>query len=190
MVRTADPALRFDAGAAWLDLLATVGGAYGTAPTERLRGAAELAEWLDHERLAPDRPPTDADVVAARALREALRPIVLAVLARRPLDDDALAALQPWLDADEPLRVVARDGLPDVAAPRTVAAALARVCRQAVEQLAGTERDQLGACAADDCHMAFLDPGGRRRWCSAQRCGVRERVRAHRAHRAGAGRPA
>jgi len=177
----ADPALRFDAGAPWLDLLATVGGAYGATPTERLRGVAELTEWLAHERLTPRQPPVEADVTAARALREALRPVALAVLAEQPVPVAALAALQPWLDRDEPLRVVVRDGLPDLGPPGTVTGALARVCRQAVEQLAGPERTHLAACADDDCHMAFLDPTGRRRWCSAQRCGVRARVRAHRA---------
>ncbi len=181
MTTTADPALRFDAGAAWLDLLATVGGAYGTAPTERLRGAPELAQWLAHEGLTPQHPPTSDDVTAARTVREVLRPLALAALSHRDVDAAALAALQPWLDRDEPLRVVLDAGRPAVEAPRTVAVALARVCRQAVEHLAGPERAQLGACADGECHMAFLDPSGRRRWCSAERCGVRARVRAHRA---------
>jgi predicted RNA-binding Zn ribbon-like protein len=184
----ADPALRFDAGAPWLDLLATVGGAYGSAPTERLRGVPELAHWLAQERLTPQQHPTEADVAAARAVREALRPVVLAVLADQEVDAAALATLQPWLDRDEPLRVVPEAGLPVVEAPRTVEVALARVCRQAVEHLAGPERAQLGACADDECHMVFLDPAGRRRWCSAERCGVRARVRAHRAKVRG-GRP-
>jgi predicted RNA-binding Zn ribbon-like protein len=177
----ANPALRFDAGTPWLDLLATVGSAYGPAPTERLRGVPELARWLAHERLTPQEPPTEADVAAARAVREVLRPVVLAVLAGREVDAAMLEALQYWLDRDEPLRVVPDAGMPAVEAPRTVAVALARVCRQAVEHLAGPERAQLGACADDECHMAFLDPTGRRRWCSAERCGVRARVRAHRA---------
>lgn len=177
----ADPALRFDAGTPWLDLLATVGGAYGPAPTERLRGVPELAAWLAHERLTPQEPPAGTDVDAARAMREALRPVALAVLAHDEVDAVALEALQSWLDRDEPLRVVSKAGLPAVEAPRTVAVALARVCRQAVEHLAGPERGQIAACADAECHMAFLDPTGRRRWCSAERCGVRARVRAHRA---------
>jgi predicted RNA-binding Zn ribbon-like protein len=180
-MRVAHPALRFDAGAPWLDLLATVGGAYGAAPTERLRGVAELAAWLEHERLTPRQPPVDADVQAARALREALRRVALAVLGRQPVAQSALNALQPWLDRDEPVRTVARDGLPSLESPPTAAVALARVCRQAVEHLAGPERTHLGACADDECHMLFLDPTGRRRWCAAERCGVRARVRAHRA---------
>jgi predicted RNA-binding Zn ribbon-like protein len=182
----ADPALRFDAGTPWLDLLATVGSAYGPEPTERLRGVSELERWLAHERLTPQEPPTEADVAAARAMREVLRPVVLAVLADQEVDAAALEALQHWLDRDEPLRVVPDAGMPAVEAPRTATVALARVCRQAVEHLAGPERAQLGACADDACHMAFLDPTGRRRWCAAERCGVRARVRAHRAKVRGA----
>jgi predicted RNA-binding Zn ribbon-like protein len=177
----AAPGLRFDAGAPWLDLLATVGGAYGPAPVERLPGAAELATWLDHEDLAPPRPPSDDDAAQARDLREVLRPLALAVLDDTPAPAADVRRLQPWLDADRPLQAVLRDGRPTVAAPATAAAALARVARQALEHLAGPERAQLGACAADDCRMVFLDHGGRRRWCAPERCGVRSRVRAHRA---------
>jgi len=179
--KRADPALRFDAGAPWLDLLATVGSAYGPAPVERLRGVPELVEWLAQERLTPREAPTEDDVRSARAVREAVRPVALAVLAERDVDGAALEELQRWLDRDEPLRVVPDAGVPAVQAPRTTTVALARVCRQAVEHLAGPERARLGACADDECHMAFLDPTGRRRWCSAEGCGVRARVRAHRA---------
>lgn len=177
----ADPALRFDAGTPWLDLLATVGGAYGSTPTERLVGVPELTAWMAHEGLTPREPLTDADVAAAREVRETLRPVALAVLAHHEVDVVTLEALQPWLDRDEPLRVLSHAGRPIVEAPRTAVVALARVCRQAVEHLTGPERDHLGACADAECHMAFLDPTGRRRWCSAERCGVRARVRAHRA---------
>jgi predicted RNA-binding Zn ribbon-like protein len=176
-----DRALRFDTGAPWLDLLATVGSAYGPAPVERLPGLPELEKWLAHEQLTPQRPLVDADLALVKELREALRPVVLAVLAGEAVPVERLAALQTWLDRDAPLRVELRDGVPAAAAPPTIDAALARLCRQAVESLGGPERVPLGACADEACHMAFLDPGGRRRWCSAERCGVRARVRAHRA---------
>ena len=83
-----------------------------------------------------------------------------------------------WLDADEPLTAVVRDGRPAAAPPSTIAAALARLARQAVEQLPDAA---LRACADDECRMAYLDPGGRRRWCAPETCGVKARVRAHRA---------
>jgi predicted RNA-binding Zn ribbon-like protein len=186
----ASPELRFHAGAAWLDLLATIGGAYGDTPVERLTGPPVLQRWLDREGLAAERPPTDADVTSARALRETLRPLVLAVLDGAPVPTDPLHALQRWLDADVPLRAVERAGRAAAAPPPDPAAALARVARQALEHLGGPEAEHLHACAAPDCRMAFLDPGGRRRWCAAEVCGVRTRVRAHRARGRSSGSPA
>ncbi len=163
------------AGTAWLDLLATLGHAYGEVTIERLGDVDALRAWLDHERLTPTAPLTDADVAQARAFRETLRPVVLAVLDERAPD---VAPLQPWLDADEPLRAVVLEGRPAPAPPSTLAAALARLARQAVEQLPDAA---LGACADTECRMAYLDPGGRRRWCAPETCGVKARVRAHRA---------
>jgi predicted RNA-binding Zn ribbon-like protein len=89
-----------------------------------------------------------------------------------------VAPLQVWLDADEPLTAVVRDGRPAPAPPSTLTAALARLARQTVEQLPDAP---LRACADDECRLAYLDPGGRRRWCSPETCGVKARVRAHRA---------
>jgi predicted RNA-binding Zn ribbon-like protein len=177
----ASPELRLDTGAAWLDLLATVGGAYGPEPVERLAGPQVMQRWLAHHRLTAERAPTDADVRNARELRETLRPLALAVLDGAPVPDEPLRALQRWLDEDGPLRAIERDGRPAPAPPSTPEAALARVARQALEHLGGPEAEHLHACAADDCRMAFLDPTGRRRWCAPERCGVRARVRAHRA---------
>jgi predicted RNA-binding Zn ribbon-like protein len=177
----ASPELRFDAGAPWLDLLATVGGAYGADPVERLTGPPVLQRWLDHHGLSPERAPTDADVADARALRETVRLLTIAVLDGAPVPAAPLAELQRWLDADVPLRAVERAGRPAPARPVAPAAALARVARQALEHLGGPEAEHLHACSDDECRMAFLDPSGRRRWCAPGRCGVRARVRAHRA---------
>jgi predicted RNA-binding Zn ribbon-like protein len=177
----ASPELRLDAGAAWLDLLASVGNAYGAHPVERLTGPPVMQRWLAHHGLTTERAPTDDDVANARALRETLRPLAVAVLNDAPVPAGPLEALQRWLDADGPLRAIERDGRPAPAPPPTPQAALARVSRQALEHLGGPEAQHLHACADDECRMAFLDPGGRRRWCAPERCGVRARVRAHRA---------
>ena len=166
---------RYVAGTAWLNLLATLGHAYGEVSIERLADVDALRAWLDHERLTPVAAVTEADVDQVKAFRETLRPLVLAVLDGRTPE---VAPLQAWLDADEPLRVVVRDGRPAAAPPSTIAAALARLARQAVEQLPDAA---LRACADDECRMAYLDPGGRRRWCAPETCGVKARVRAHRA---------
>ena len=180
----ASPDLRLDTGAAWLDLLASVGNAYGADPVERLTGPRAMQRWLAHHGLTAEGAPTEADVTDARELRETLRPLVLAVLDGAPVPGPPLRALQRWLDADAPARAVERDGRPALAPPPTPAAALARVARQALDHLGGPQAEHLHACADDECRMAFLDPGGRRRWCAPERCGVRARVRAHRARTA------
>jgi predicted RNA-binding Zn ribbon-like protein len=166
---------RYVAGSSWLNLLATLGHAYGEVSIERLTDVDALREWLDHERLTPVAPLTDDDVAQARAFRETLRPVVLAVLDGRTPE---VAPLQAWLSADEPLTAVVRDGRPAAAPPSTLTAALARLARQTVEQLPDAP---LRACDDDECRLAYLDPGGRRRWCAPETCGVKARVRAHRA---------
>jgi predicted RNA-binding Zn ribbon-like protein len=190
VVVAASPDLRLDAGTSWLDLLASVGNAYTADPVERLTGPEPMQRWLAHHGLTPERAPTDADVASARALRETLRPLVIAVLDGEPVPAEPLRALRRWLDADTSLRPVERNGRPAPAAPPTPEVALARVARQALEHLGGPEAEHLHACAADDCRMAFLDPAGRRRWCAPDRCGVRARVRAHRARTRERGTPA
>jgi predicted RNA-binding Zn ribbon-like protein len=177
----ADPGFKYETGAPWLDLLATVGGAYGPDPVERMRGLPQLVEWLDHQHLSPQTPPVEADVAASRELRELIRPLVVATLADEPVPAVAVAALQPWLDNGTAPRPVVVDGRIALAAPPTARAALGSLARQAVEFLADPGHIRLGACADEDCHMAFLDPAGKRRWCVSGVCGVRARVRKHRA---------
>ena len=54
------------------------------------------------------------------------------------------------------------------------------VTAQAAERLlADPVSDTVRACPGDDCGWLFLDPRGRRRWCSMTSCGNRAKVRAH-----------
>jgi predicted RNA-binding Zn ribbon-like protein len=181
-MRTARPdrALVLDAGAAWVDLVATLGARFAAAPVERLDGPERLAEWLAAEGLATERPPAAEDVAAARELREALARLAHAALDGAAPDPEAVAVLERHLAADRPRRPRAgRSGLL-LEPPPDAAAALGWVARQAADQLAGPQAGQLRACADADCRAVYLDPGGRRRWCSSGRCGSRARVRAHR----------
>lgn len=167
------PWLRCDTGAVWLDLLATRNKAYSPTPIERVVDAAWLTWWLDREDLLPQAAPTETDVLAARALREALRGVALAVVHERPVPPDAVAALNEHLAADRPLTWPPRP-------PATAGEAWGRIARDAVATLSGPGRGELRQCADTECGMLFLDPGGRRRWCAADVCGVRNRVRTHR----------
>ncbi|WIB63832.1 MULTISPECIES: CGNR zinc finger domain-containing protein [unclassified Curtobacterium] len=72
-----------------------------------------------------------------------------------------------------------------------LAQALSSIARDAValftevgfDGVEGDHAGRLSRCAAADCGLVFHDGsrGGTRRWCSMQRCGNREKVRAHRA---------
>ncbi|MFF9910088.1 CGNR zinc finger domain-containing protein [Streptomyces sp. NPDC013457] len=65
-------------------------------------------------------------------------------------------------------------------------ALLAAVARDAVDLLTDPNaRALLRRCESDDCRRCYLDTsrGRRRRWCSSEACGNRERVARHRAAR-------
>jgi len=59
----------------------------------------------------------------------------------------------------------------------------ATVARDAVELLTGPFAHRIRTCAAEDCHLVYVDTSrpGRRRWCSMEHCGNRHKVRALRA---------
>jgi len=77
-------------------------------------------------------------------------------------------------------------------APHPLAVALAQlvpVARSAARLLTTADPARLRPCAAEDCGAWFLDTskGGRRRWCSMERCGNRAKAARHRRKRAAAG---
>jgi predicted RNA-binding Zn ribbon-like protein len=179
--------LRFDTGATWLDLVATVGDAYGETPVERLYDLARLREWLGAECLLPRNNPGEDDLLRAHALREALRSLALATVRGNAWPAGDVARVNEFLRADVPLELQAEPAGPRVRPPATARESLGRVARQAAEHLTGPEAAMLGTCPDHDCGMLFLDPTGRRVWCAAEICGVRHRVREHRRRRRAAG---
>ncbi|RXS88759.1 hypothetical protein EST92_00315 [Streptomyces sp. TM32] len=179
--------LRFDCGRICLDLAATADG----APAERLVGPEELRAWLVGAGLVPPGTPLDGVDVRwlgrFRALRELLRRVVHDELRGRAADAD-LALLNSAAGAGVPPAVCAvrtADGalaraLPG---PPDCAGLLAAVARDAIGLLtdAGSRR-QLRECEGESCTLVYLDTsrGRRRRWCSSEVCGNRERVARHR----------
>jgi predicted RNA-binding Zn ribbon-like protein len=129
-----------------------------------------LPDWLDERGLG-------AELDRARALREALRALVLANNGA-PVDGDALelvngaaARLPLQLGADGRLRV----GAGDDALDGVVATALGAM-------LDGTW-PRLKACR--NCCWSFYDysPNRSATWCSMQLCGNRKKTRAYRSRR-------
>ena len=150
-----------------------------------------LAAFLRERGLLAAVETVDADTfVAARALRSALRELALANTLGRPLT----AARQQAIDAV--LGVFPLAASVSSAAPRLAAGgsadvrALGRLVAILVEaELAGTW-PRMKACRQETCGWLFYD-GSRNRsssWCSMQICGSREKARAYRRNRVGAGR--
>ncbi|MEU9117707.1 ABATE domain-containing protein [Streptomyces sp. NPDC048483] len=178
--------LRFDCGRICLDLVATAG-----EPAERLTGPEHLTAWLTGTGVVPRGVPLDGVdgqwVARFRALRELLRRVVHDELRGRAADAD-LELLNAAAGAAGPpalLVVRAEDGTlaPAFPGPPDCAGLLAAVARDAVGLLTdATARGQLRQCAGESCSLVYLDAsrGRRRRWCSSEVCGNRERVARHR----------
>ncbi|MEV6404579.1 CGNR zinc finger domain-containing protein [Streptomyces bobili] len=181
--------LRFDAGRICLDLLATA------HPIERLDALPPLCAWITGSGLVPPGTPlTHAGPswpLAFRELRGSVRQLVSGWLhgEARPTYDPAfaLAHVNSVARAAPPVprAVHARDGalVRELDAEPECAALLAVVARDAVELLTDpVARAALRQCAGDNCPIVYVDMsrGRRRRWCSSEVCGNRERVARHR----------
>jgi predicted RNA-binding Zn ribbon-like protein len=168
-------------GATWLNFVATLTGRWRPRSVERLTSPRRLAEWLALVGLGVRGSVEDGDLAAAVELREALHALSRAVVEGKRPDARAVRIVNAAIEHDSApaLRVV--KGELTASAPPNARAALGRVARQALEQLTGPERTRLRACGDDTCAGVYLDDTGRRRWCADATCGVRNRVRAHRA---------
>ncbi|MFD7407259.1 CGNR zinc finger domain-containing protein [Streptomyces sp. NPDC059866] len=178
--------LRFDAGRICLDLLAT------THPVERLGSVEVLRAWITGSGLVPPGTPlahADASwLVGVRELRVHVGQLVHGTPAptTRPYDL-ALARVNDIARTAPPAprALRAEDGtlVRELAGPPECAALLGAIARDAVELLTDpVARASLRQCAGDDCPIVYLDTsrGRRRRWCSSEVCGNRERVARHR----------
>lgn len=157
---------------------------------ECLTGPDDLVEWLRRAGLLEGRAVASAHQVrAARELREDIDRAVAAVVAREPVPDESIAALDAWLarTAPRPALVAGPGGpaLVERGPGDPVEAALGRIALDAARMLTAGERDRVRVCAAPTCSARFFDrsPAARRRWCSMSGCGNREKVRRHRTRR-------
>ncbi|WP_393063567.1 CGNR zinc finger domain-containing protein [Streptomyces sp. LN549] len=179
---------RFDSGRLCLDLVATAAGSPGTAdPLDRSEG---LADWLVAAGAVPRGTRLDhVDdhwLVRFRQLRSAMDRLLTAQLGGRAADG-ALERVNALAAAAPPGLCAVRAGngalVRGLSTEPGCGALLAAVARDAVDlltdpvALAGLRR-----CEGDHCRRVYLDTsrGRRRRWCSSEVCGNRERVARHR----------
>lgn len=186
---------RFDCGHLCLDFLAT------THPEEQLDSALHLRTWITAAALVPEGTPLDHItpdwLVGFRELRGHIGQLVRTEPDRKPDSRPfgiSLARINDLARAATPApRAVRTDGgtltraldhAPDCAA------LLAVIARDTVELLTDPVAcASLRQCAGDNCPIVYVDTsrGRRRRWCSSEICGNRERVARHR-RRAGLAR--
>jgi predicted RNA-binding Zn ribbon-like protein len=181
---------RFDSGRICLDLVATAQEAdRRPGGREPLAESGRLASWLTGAGLVPagTGPVVDSDWVAGFV---ELRDCIDRLVRTRPADGCAEHDLEilnsraqsapPGIRAvrDEEGRLVRA-----LSAEPGCAALLAVVARDAVDLLTDpVARSRLRQCEGDNCRRVYLDTsrGRRRRWCSSEVCGNRERVARHR----------
>ena len=175
----------FDSGSLALDFAYT--GPVGLAepgdddPFETLHSASDLSAWL-----APRLPCAEAgdrDLADAVRLRGAIARLAHAASAGHAGDPADIDLLNLYASTpDIPPRMPGGSLQAGRTDPRA-AQALSTVARDAVALLSGRVAGRIRGCDADDCGLIYLDTSraGNRRWCSMQRCGNRNKVRAHRA---------
>ncbi|MFE7467124.1 CGNR zinc finger domain-containing protein [Streptomyces sp. NPDC057499] len=179
---------RFESGRPCLDLVAT--GIGTTGACELLDGAGRLADWLFATGLVPDGTRLDAVdeswVVRFRQLRAGVDRLLTAELGGRG-DRYALDRVNALAAGAPPgLRAVrGRSGklVRTLNGDPECGELLAAVARDAIELLTDpVARAGLRRCEAGGCRRFYLDTsrGRRRRWCSSEVCGNRERVARHR----------
>ncbi|MCX5140590.1 MULTISPECIES: CGNR zinc finger domain-containing protein [unclassified Streptomyces] len=179
---------RFDSGRLCLDLVATGTGSPGTAdPLDR---PERLADWLTAAGAVPRgtllQGVDDHWLVRFRQLRTALDRLLTAQLGGRGADG-ALERVNALAAGSPPVLCAVRAGdgalVRGLSTEPDCAALLAAVARDAVELLTDpVALDGLRRCEGDHCRRVYLDTsrGRRRRWCSSEVCGNRERVARHR----------
>jgi predicted RNA-binding Zn ribbon-like protein len=182
---------RFDSGRVCLDLVATAqepdrraGGAEPLADTGR------LARWLVGAGLVPAGTPLHGVDGTWVARFVELRDCIDRLVRTGPDEgsvDDALRILNARAQNAPPGIRAVKGGKGTLvralcAAPEC-ASLLALVARDAVELITDpVARSRLRQCEGDNCRRVYLDTsrGRRRRWCSSEVCGNRERVARHR----------
>jgi predicted RNA-binding Zn ribbon-like protein len=160
------------AGHVALDFCNTLAGWGEPESKDYLRGYAELALWardaglVDPEAADRLRSRAEPEVLArALRLREALHEAVLMGDGWDTVAEEAELAAACARLTPEGWRLPERVDLPVLA-----------IAREAAEFLL-SDHAAVRACPGRQCGWLFLDPRGRRRWCSMATCGNRAKQR-------------
>lgn len=172
-------AFRFGLGHPTLEFLATLGDRPARR-IERLPEAADLSRWLTEAGLAESPAVSAAALNDARELREATYRVLDCARAGNRPPASELALLNEWARRPTSAPQVGRDFKRTSVGPDAVTGALAGLARTSVELITGPELKRVRNCAG--CSLLFIDRSrpGRRRWCSMERCGNRDKTARYR----------
>lgn len=168
---------RFQSGRPCLDFTHT-GGQGEFAKWELLHTPADAARFLGAV-IGTEPPLVDHDDMAAVfTLRTAITALARTRVATGEVSGadaylvNAAAALPPLVPklTSEPEQVLRRG---------VATAALSTLARDAIDLFSSPLVNRIRVCEADDCGLLFVDASrpGRRRWCSMQWCGDRQKKR-------------
>lgn len=175
------PAARFREGAGrlCLDFVRTLRYRHTADEKEELADSEALAAWVRQFGSAHELPASTPDheqVLAARALREAVYELVTSTMAAGRVTDAARDRLNEAAQAPVPVPRLTASGDVVLVADAPVAATLSLVARDALDLVTSPELlARVRPCASPTCGALFLDHSrpGTRRWCSMDICGNR-----------------
>ncbi|MFC7992484.1 CGNR zinc finger domain-containing protein [Streptomyces pilosus] len=173
----------FPGGTPALDFPGTLRFRHRPEPREDLDSPADLSIWFREAGITEDDIPVGtADRRKALALREAAYPLILAAMADREYDPDALALVNHHAAGPTPVPRLTPTGR---RVDATVDQALAHVARDVVAALSGPDVPLFKECGNSECSQVFIDRsrGARREWCAMDPCGNKIKAAAYRARK-------
>jgi predicted RNA-binding Zn ribbon-like protein len=187
-VTLSNPRWRF-VGRLCLDFAMT-GGRGEWAHYERLNAPEDLGDWCAQGPVQlRDVRVDDDELRRAGDLRDAIQRVAFALLAGQKPAGEHIAVLNAFAATPPLARTLDQKSLTlSITTPASVEALLSELARDALDLVSDPQAcSRVRQCASPDCALVFFDdsPPGKRRWCSAGRCGDRARARAYRARKAG-----
>jgi predicted RNA-binding Zn ribbon-like protein len=140
----------------------------------------DLRRWGIRQNLGDSRRPTHEELDRALELRGALHHVFAAIAHdEEPRAADLATIAHHHAEATNAARLTSRDGAYKLSWPKSDARRTRfAVVVDAVALLADAQRlERIRHCPGHNCGWLFLDTSGRRRWCSMDTCGSREKMR-------------
>ncbi|TXN28323.1 CGNR zinc finger domain-containing protein [Lacisediminihabitans profunda] len=124
------------------------------------------------------------DLESTQRLRGAIRRLFDAKVDGAPFDEEALRLVNESVASAVARPELSTNGATTESRVRWIAEtpgalSLAVAARSAITVLTGSSADRLRRCASPTCSMFFVALNAKRRWCTPEGCGNRERVARH-----------